>query len=232
MVSLTLGIFYKIFRYIIYSSRGLVITMSLIHLINASLISANDEIYFNFKDEYFVGTVDELGMLYKTTCNGREVFIGKLPYENLTDWADACIQDISKAYITRFSAWKRCTHRDSGLILNNLRQLCGIFAVAKIPVTNATIVTLQQTISLLMKYVRLLKKQNESYRLYVYAEAEEFDDTPIVLPPSILTVAKLYDRYLHDKCITEHKIEKTKQRGRKISRPNQNISQIVPSHIV
>lgn len=206
--------------------------MSLIHLLNASLISANDEIYFHFKDEYFVGTVDELGMIYKTLCNGMEVFIGKLPYENLTDWADACIQDISKAYITRFSAWKRCTHRDSGLILNNLRQLCSIFAVQKVPVTNATIVTLQQTISLLLKYVHMLNKQNDSYRKYVYAEAEDFDETPINIPPSILTVAKLYDRYLHDKLLTESKIEKTKRKGKKISRSSQNKLQMLAPHTV
>jgi hypothetical protein len=196
--------------------------MSLIHLINASLISKGDEIYFYFKQKYYVGTIDELGMVYKTTCNSIEVFIGNLPFENLTEWADACIQSISKEYITRFSAWKRCTHRNSGLILNNLRQLCSIFCVPKIPVTNATIVTLQQTISLLLKHVRALEDQNISYKRYIYAESEEFNEVPITLPPSILTVANLYDNYLHDKRITETKIGRRKGKGKKVLQLDQN----------
>ncbi|MAU13947.1 MAG: hypothetical protein CMH46_00220 [Muricauda sp.] len=201
--------------------------MSLIHLINASLISKNDEIYFHFKEKYYVGTIDELGMVFKTTCNGVEVFIGNLPFENLTDWADACIQEISKEYITRFSAWKRCTHKNSGLVLNNLRQLCNVFTVPKIPVTNGTIVTLQQTISLLLKNVDALEAQNKSYRKYIYAESENFDEIPITLPASVLTVAKLYDKYLHDKCITETKIGNKKRKGKKVVQLDQNILQML-----
>jgi hypothetical protein len=200
----------------------LVIKMSLIHLINASLISKDDEIYFHFKEKYYTGQIDELGMVYKTTCNGIEVFIGNLPFENLTDWADACIQGISKEYITRFSAWKRCTHRNSGLILNNLRQMCNIFCVPKIPVTNATIVTLQQTISLLLKHVKALERQNISYKRYIYAESEDFDEVPITLPPSILTVAKLYDNYLRDKFMTETKTGRKKGKEKNVVRLDQN----------
>ena len=149
-------------------------------------------------------------MIHETRCNDIMVFLNKMPFENLTEWADACIQEIAKEYITRFSAWKRCTHKNSGLVLNNLRQLCGIFAVPKIPVTNATITTLQQTISLLLKHVDVLKQQNKSYEKYIYGEADDFDENKFELPDSILTIAKFYDGYVMDKMITETKIDNHK----------------------
>lgn len=188
--------------------------MSLIHLLNASLISTGDEVFFHFKNNYFSGFVDQLGMIYETRCNNIIVFLKKMPFENLTDWADSCIQEIAKEYITRFSAWKRCTHKNSGLVLNNLRQLCGVFAVPKIPVTNATIITLQQTISLLLKHVKLLKKKNISYERYIYGEADDFDEDKLELPESILTIAKLYDGYLVSKIATEAKMYNHKHEGK------------------
>ena len=184
--------------------------MSLIHLLNASLISEGDEVYFHFKNHFFSGFVDKLGMICETKCNNIIVFLNKMPFENLTEWADACIQEIAKEYITRFSAWKRCTHKNSGLVLNNLRQLCGVFAVQKIPVTNATITTLQQTISLLLKQVDLLKKQNRSYEKYIYGEADDFNENKVELPDSIMTIAKLYDGYISAKLTTETKMNSHK----------------------
>tara|TARA_B110000008_G_C16977988_1_gene566940 strand:- start:3019 stop:3609 length:591 start_codon:yes stop_codon:yes gene_type:complete len=189
--------------------------MSLIHLINASIISGGDEIYFYFKDKYFVGCINELGMICKTTCNGSIEFINRLPFENLTEWADSCIQEISKEYITRFSAWKRCTHKNSGLVLNNLRQMYSIFNVQKIPVTNATITTLQQTISLLLKYANDLEHQNKSMFKYIDGETDTFEETPVYLPKSLLTIAKLYDGYLRDKNITESQFHIAKSLGKK-----------------
>lgn len=188
--------------------------MSLLHLVNASLINPGDEIFFYFKDKYYLARVDQLGMICKTTCNEKPIFLDKLPFDNLTEWADACIQEISMEYITRFSAWKRCTHRNSGLILNNLRQLCNIFSVPKIPVTNATITTLQQTISMLLSYSKALEEQNNSMRQYIYAERDEFDEEPIHLPKGILTVAKLYDKYLVDKATIELKATKNRKKPR------------------
>ena len=199
--------------------------MSLIHLLNASLISAGDEIFFYFKDHHFSGFVNPLGMIYETRCNEIMVFLNKMPFENLTEWADACIQEIAKEYITRFSAWKRCTHKNSGLVLNNLRQLCGIFAVPKIPVTNATITTLQQTISLLLKHVDVLKEQNKSYEKYIYGEADDFDENKFELPNSILTIAKLYDGYVRDKMITETKIDSQKHVDKNIFRQHHSVLQ-------
>ncbi len=199
--------------------------MSLIHLLNASLISAGDEIFFHFKDHHFSGFVNPLGMIYETRCNEIMVFLNKMPFENLTEWADACIQEIAKEYITRFSAWKRCTHKNSGLVLNNLRQLCGIFAVPKIPVTNATITTLQQTISLLLKHVNILKEQNKSYEKYIYGEADDFDENKFELPNSILTIAKLYDGYVRDKMTTETKIDNQKHVDKNIFPQHHNVLQ-------
>ena len=187
--------------------------MSLIHLINASLISANDEIFFYFKDKIYTGFVDGLGMIYKTTCNDSDVFVNNMPFETVNEWCDICIQQISKEYITRFSAWKRCTHRNSGLILNNLRQLCSVFSVPRIPVTNTTISTLQKTISLLLKYTRKLEKQNMSYKKYIYSETDYFDETDITKPTSILTIAKMYNTYLSGKSIIESNIESKKEKS-------------------
>ena len=199
--------------------------MSLIHLLTASLISAGDEIFFYFKDHHFSGFVNPLGMIYETRCNEIMVFLNKMPFENLTEWADACIQEIAKEYIPRFSAWKRCTHKNSGLVLNNLRQLCGIFAVPKIPVTNATITTLQQTISLLLKHVDVLKQHNKSYEKYIYGESDYFHENKFELPNSILTIAKLYDGYVRDKMITETKIDSQKHVDKNIFRQHHSVLQ-------
>ena len=201
--------------------------MSLIHLLNASLISDGDEVFFHFKNNYFSGFVDKLGMIRETKCNNIIVFLKKMPFENLTEWADACIQEIAKEYITRFSAWKRCTHKNSGLVLNNLRQLCGVFAVPKIPVTNATITTLQQTISLLLKHVDLLKQQNSSYEKYIYGEADDFDENKLELPNSIMTIAKLYDGYISAKIATETRMCNHKHAGKNIAQQHHNELQLI-----
>ena len=205
--------------------------MSLIHLLNASLISDGDEVFFHFKNNYFSGYVDKLGMIRETRCNNIIVFLNKMPFENLTEWADACIQEIAKEYITRFSAWKRCTHKNSGLVLNNLRQLCGVFAVPKIPVTNATITTLQQTISLLLKHVDLLKEKNVSYKKYIYGEADDFDEEKLELPNSIMTIAKLYDGYISSKIATETKICNDRHADKSIVAQHRSESQLIHKHI-
>ena len=204
--------------------------MSLIHLLNASLISDGDEVFFHFKNNYFSGYVDKLGMIRETRCNNIVVFLNKMPFENLTEWADACIQEIAKEYITRFSAWKRCTHKNSGLVLNNLRQLCGVFAVQKIPVTNATITTLQQTISLLLKHVDLLKEQNKSYQKYIYGEADDFNENKLQLPNSIMTIAKLYDGYISAKLDTQAKMYIGKHVDKNIAQQHRSELQLTHEH--
>ncbi len=204
--------------------------MSLIHLLNASLISEGDEVYFHFKNFYFSGFVDKLGMICETKSNNIIVFLNKMPFENLTEWADACIQEIAKEYITRFSAWKRCTHKNSGLVLNNLRQLCGVFAVPKIPVTNATITTLQQTISLLLKQVDILKQQNRSYEKYIYGEADDFDENKVELPDSVMTIAKLYDGYISAKVATETKMNSHKHVDKNIVQQHRSELQWIHGH--
>ena len=169
-------------------------------------------------------------MIRETSCNNIIVFLNKMPFENLTEWADACIQEIAKEYITRFSAWKRCTHKNSGLVLNNLRQLCGVFAVQKIPVTNATITTLQQTISLLLKHVDLLKDKNVSYEKYIYGEADDFDEEKLQLPDSIMIIAKLYDGYISSKIATETKICNGIHADKNIVAQHHSESQLIHGH--
>ena len=113
-------------------------------LINCDLMGKNHHVYFHFKSYYFKGTISELGCIYETYCDDNQVFHERNPFDSISEWADACIQELCNEYVTRFSAWKRISHQESGLTLYTLRQLYNQFANGNAPITNQHISTMRQ----------------------------------------------------------------------------------------
>ncbi len=167
-------------------------------LICCSLISQGDHIYFHFKQNYFEATVSAFGCIYDTLLNNRKVFHERAPFDSISEWADSCIQELCKEYVTRFSAWKRISHKESALSLHTLRQLYNQFAHGKVPITNQTMTTLRQCLTLSLDYIANLESHVQSLQHYISGRTSQLDHKVIQKPNALKKLSFLHDKYLEE----------------------------------
>ena len=172
------------------------VMITLNDLILCDLISKDHHVYFHFQSYYFQGVVSEVGCIYKTFCNGTQVFHERMPFDSLNDWADSCIQELCNLYVTRFSAWKRISHQESGLTLYTLRQLYNQFCNGKLPITQQTITTLRQHLSATLTHIETLEKQNKKLWQYINGMTSSIDCEAIPKSNALKSLTQMHNTYL------------------------------------
>jgi len=105
--------------------------MSHLHeLVERRLIDADDELFFEFRNNRFTCRVQRGGLLTRCTwlqgvSSGRNeeqaVFTDRGGFSTLTAWADACLHELLDEYISRFSSFKRVRHTTTNCTIDELR---------------------------------------------------------------------------------------------------------------
>mgnify|MGYP001175124781 CR=1 FL=1 len=167
-------------------------------LINCDLMGKNHHVYFHFKSYYFKGTISELGCIYETYCDDNQVFHERNPFDSISEWADACIQELCNEYVTRFSAWKRISHQESGLTLYTLRQMYNQFANGKVPITNQTITTMRQYLTSTIVYIETLEKQIASLQNYIDGSSSVINYKIVQRPMALKQLTVMHNTYLQE----------------------------------
>lgn len=174
------------------------------------ILSADDHLCFRYKTYVFSCQIDADGVLYNFQANQRRVFCDRLPFDSISAWADACIQQIAKEYVTRFSSWKRVRHLESGLSMNSLRQMHSQFAVAKPPVTANSIASLRQYISAMSHYCRQLEECIEHWQQFQCGKARRPPEIILYKPSSVKQLMHLQKRFLEEKHTLERHAKRVK----------------------
>ena len=174
-------------------------------LVQSMILAPQDHLCFRYKDYLFSCQVDKMGVLYNFRANDRQVFCDRLPFDSISTWADSCIQQIAKEYVTRFSSWKRVRHLESGLCMNSLRQMHSQFAVTKAPVTSNSICSLRQYISALSHYTKKLEKSIEHWQRFQYGQERRPPETIFHKPSCVQQIMTLEEKYLREKEAAERK---------------------------
>ncbi len=170
-------------------------------LLLCDLIEENHDIFFYFKSHYFEGKLSSLGCIFETYADGNKIFHERQAFDNVSEWADACIQNIAKEYVTRFSSWKRISHKQSGLSLFTLRQLYNQFAYGKLPVTNATITTLRQCLTTTLIHIKELEEKVKQQNDYIDGKVSYIERKVISKPKSLQAIEFMHNKYLLQKNI-------------------------------
>ena len=179
-------------------------------LVQSMILSADDHLCFRYKTYVFSCQIDADGVLYNFQANQRRVFCDRLPFDSISAWADACIQQIAKEYVTRFSSWKRVRHLESGLSMNSLRQMHSQFAVAKPPVTANSIASLRQYISAMSHYCRQLEEFIEHWQQFQCGKARRPPEIILYKPSSVKQLMHLQKRFLEEKHTLERHAKRVK----------------------
>lgn len=165
-------------------------------LVLCDLMEEGHEIFFHFKSFYFEGTVSGLGCIYNTRANGNTIFHDRMAFENVSEWADALIQNVAKEYVTRFSSFKRICHKQSGLSLHTLRQLYNHFTYGKLPLTNQTIITLRECLTSTLTHIKKLENVIQEQRQYIEGQTSCIPTQHIIKPTCIQKIEYMHNRYL------------------------------------
>lgn len=181
--------------------------INLYNLIQNGLIEDGHTIYFHYKGNLFEGKINALGVIYQSCVSQSDghkvkIFRNRLPFESLSNWADSCIQDICKEYVTRFSAWKRLKHKESGLSMQSLRYMYNQFFLQRLPLTNISVNTLRQYVSVFLKHIEELNE--EIYQWGNYVDGYQDNIPKKTIPPVHLEMIKAnYSKFLSDKKFIE-----------------------------
>ena len=171
-------------------------------LILSDLMSKDDFIYFHFKTHHFQGKLSALGCIYETRANGTLIFHDRNAFDNISEWADNCIQNIAKEYVTRFSSWKRISHENSGLSLHTLRQLYNHFACGKLPLTNQTLTTFRECLTSSLVYISKLEAKLKHQHEYIKGNLNCYDNTPVYKPKCLQKIEYMHNDFLMKKFST------------------------------
>tara|TARA_B100000902_G_scaffold399699_1_gene471908 strand:+ start:1488 stop:2063 length:576 start_codon:yes stop_codon:yes gene_type:complete len=186
--------------------------INLYNLIQTGLIEDGHTIFFLYKGSLFEGIINALGVIYKSYCSQSddghrvEIFTERLPFESLSNWADSCIQDICKEYVTRFSAWKRLKHKESGLSMQSLRYMYNQFFLQRLPLTNISVNTLRQYVSVFLKHIEALHE--EIYQWGNYVDGYQDNVPKKTIAPIHLEMLKVnFCKFLSDKKVIEIQLD-------------------------
>lgn len=189
-------------------------------LIQSMILAPDDHLCFRYKDYLFSCQVDREGVLCNFRANDSRVFCDRLPFDSISTWADSCIQQIAKEYVTRFSSWKRVRHLESGLCMNSLRQMHSQFAIAKAPVTSNSISSLRQYISALSHYTKKLEKSIEHWQRFQYGQERRPPETIFHKPSCVQQIMTLDEKFLREKEAAETRKKGIKRRRQSVLQQN------------
>jgi len=185
-------------------------------LVRSRILSPDDHLCFRYKNYLFSCQVDGEGVMYNFQANQQRVFCNRLPFDSISTWADCCIQQVAKEYVTRFSSWKRVRHLESGLCMNSLRQMHSQFALPKAPVTANSISSLRQYISALTNYTRKLEQSVEHWQRFQCGQERRPPETIFCKPSSVHQIMTLDERFLLEKKSLEATAKRLKRRRRSV----------------
>ena len=129
--------------------------MSLSDMLHHKLIHVGDTVFFNFKGNHFSAKIIFGGLIgdckISTFDKTRSILTGVTAFSSLTAWTEACLQDVLEEYYTRYSSWKRVSHKESKRSMGDLRDQCKLLSKKRkrdeeIPELYKEIYRLQQTL--------------------------------------------------------------------------------------
>jgi len=177
--------------------------ITLYSLVQSQLLHAADHLSFVYKAYSFSCQVDAFGVLYNFKANGQRTFTERLPFDSLSTWADACIQEVAREYVTRFSSWKRVKHQESGLCLNILRQMHSQFAVSKPPITANSLHSIRQYVSVLSRYCGELEDCIQHWEKYQVGAEKRPPESMHCKPPCLEHILSTQERFAAEKALAE-----------------------------
>ncbi len=180
-------------------------------LVQTLILSPSDHLCFRYKNYLFSCQVDKHGVMYNFQANSRRIFCDRLPFDSISTWADSCIQQIAKEYVTRFSSWKRVRHLESGLCMNSLRQMYAQFAIPKAPITANSIASLRQYISALSHYCRQLEDSVDHWQRFQSGQERRPPEKILYKPCSVQQIMSLQQQYQNEKWNTERAAKRLKK---------------------
>jgi len=131
-------------------------------MIYHKLIHVGDTVFFNFKGNHFTANILTgalIGNCKITTFDKtKRILIGVTAFSSLTAWTEACLQDVLEEYYTRYSSWKRVSHKESKRSMGDLRDQCKLLSKKRkreeeVPELYKEIYRLQQTIVNMKQYI-------------------------------------------------------------------------------
>tara|TARA_B100000925_G_C22007212_1_gene474254 strand:- start:1367 stop:1936 length:570 start_codon:yes stop_codon:yes gene_type:complete len=131
-------------------------------MISHKLIHVGDTVFFNFKGNHFTANILTGGLIgnckITTFDKTRRILIGVTAFSSLTAWTEACLQDVLEEYYTRYSSWKRVSHKESKRSMGDLRDQCKLLTKKRkreeeVPELYKEIYRLQQTIVNMKQYI-------------------------------------------------------------------------------
>lgn len=86
-----------------------------------------DTILLTFKNNKVRAKLSDSGIIHRTclvsdTGAESDALVGRT-FQSLSDWADACLQEILQEYSTRYPAWKRVKHCKTNMTFEDLWKL-------------------------------------------------------------------------------------------------------------
>lgn len=106
--------------------------MSLVDMIFHKLVAVDDTVFFTFKNTYFSAKILAGGLIGDCYMNrtGRleRILTSVTAFGSLTAWTESCLQDCLEEYYTRYSSWKRVSHKESKRSMGELREQCKLLS--------------------------------------------------------------------------------------------------------
>jgi hypothetical protein len=177
--------------------------ITLFDLVQSKVLCKGDHLSFSYKGHAFSARVDGNGVLGHFRHNDIPAFSARLPFDSLSVWADNCIQELAREYVTRFSAWKRVKHERSGLCMNTLRQLHSQFCLPKPPVTAHSLASLRQYVSVLLCYNAKLERTLRQWERFQVGISKRTPEAITYRPSVVGNIDSTHRRYMEGKAHVE-----------------------------
>ena len=140
-------------------------------MLHFKLVNENDTVYFTFKGNHFTAKILRGGLIggCKLTSCGKtkNILEGVTAFSSLTAWTEACLQDVLEEYYTRYSSWKRVSHKESKRSMGDLRDQCKLLTKKR---------KREEEVSELYKEIYRLQQTIVDMRVHI--EQWENGDTP------------------------------------------------------
>ena len=96
------------------------------------LIHVGDTVFFNFRGITCTASILTGGLIGNCKMTNfdktRRILLGVTAFSSLTAWTGACLQDVLEEYYTRYSSWKRVSHKESKRSMGDLRDQCKLLS--------------------------------------------------------------------------------------------------------
>lgn len=89
-------------------------------------VEVGDTIMLTFKNRSVTGHIAENGLIHRSALlkdEGEDTVLAGRVFNSLSNWADACLQEVLQEYSTRYPAWKRIKHAKSNKTFEDIWKL-------------------------------------------------------------------------------------------------------------